>query len=339
MQMAQKQKFDPDKIIDYSKDYYKILEITPESLLDAHTTAERQQNARVLELAYRNVAKKAHPDFGGSAEAFKLIVQAHTVLSDPILKKIWESKGEFKPSMAGDGSIKVDWSNFGIYRKGTTADTVGYALFLKICQEKDKFGIIPAFHPIDEFDNYEWDWVISNVSSEDGRQYKLSLSLVHDENDVLRLTSGADIADSLPFKIYMCIPRASLYFLRSEEERFIYEDGSEDVLSGKLQGATYSDYNLIETTSFDKAIEYIESGQLLSDLGKLRDGSLIKEQSARDVEAGQNAWLQKDKMNAIDGEVLRALMRLKSHEMIKDLKYNEDADQLLEKLPSKKKKG
>ncbi|MFK4985429.1 hypothetical protein ACI4B7_26750, partial [Klebsiella pneumoniae] len=91
--------------------------------------------------------------------------------------------------------------------------TVGYGLFLDICQNKEKFNLVPAFRPSDETHNYEWDWVIPDKITHDalGNQNpppKIALSIVYDEEDVLRLTSGEDaITDSLPFKIYICIPR------------------------------------------------------------------------------------------------------------------------------------
>jgi curved DNA-binding protein CbpA len=331
--MEMRKDFDPDKIIDYNKDYYAILGIEPGSLIECKTTKEKQEVAVILEQAFRRCARVAHPDFdGGSAEAFKLVVQAHTILSDPLLRKIYESKGEYKPSMIGDGSIQVDWSNFGTYRKGTIEDTVGYALFFDICNRKEELGLIPAFHPIDEFDNYEWDWVIDGCNTEDGRQYKLALSLVYDENDVLRLTNRDTIDDSLPFKIYLCVPRSSLYFLRGEEEKVTYEDGSSDTLIGELQAATYSDFEIFETTVLSQVQEYINNS-LAGYLEKFRSGDIVETQQKKDLEANQNTWISPKQMKELDIDVLKAIMRMKTFRGIKD----ENADNFLDDIVNQKK--
>jgi hypothetical protein len=63
--------------------------------------------------------------------------------------------------------------------------------------------------------------------------------------------------ESLPFKIYVCIPWASLSISKNE---------------GSIQAA-YNDYNLLETTSLNTAKEYIVSG-LEKDLELFRSGEL-----------------------------------------------------------------
>ena len=329
--MHDKTTFDPSKIIDYTKDYYTILGIDSETFPKGTSTREKQDAASILETAFRRCARVAHPDFeGGSPEAFKAVVQAHTVLSDPLLRKIYESNGEYQPSMVGDGSIEVDWTNFGTYRKGTTADTVGYSLFFKICERKKELGLIPAFHPIDNFDNYEWDWVVSDSPGE--KQYKLALSLVYDENDVLRLTHGESVDSALPFKIYLCIPRSSLYFLRGEEQKVTYEDGTCDVLIGELEAATYSDFELLETTNLEEAEKYINDS--LSDyLDKFRTGSIIVDQEKKDLEANQNTWIDAKKMKEMDIDLLKAIMRMKTFKGNKD----DTADDFLNDIVNYKK--
>lgn len=332
--MQIKKDFDPDKIIDYNKDYYAILGIEQKSFPEGTTTKDKQEIANILAQAFRRCARVTHPDFdGGSPEAFKLVVQAHTVLSDELLRKIYESKGEYKPNQIGDGSIQVDWTNFGTYRQGTIADSLGYSLFFRICENKEDLGLIPAFHPIDDFDNYEWDFVIDDCTTEENRQYKLAISLVYDENDVLRLTSGEMIETSLPFKIYFCIPRASLYFLRGEEEKVIYEDGSYDSLIGELQAATYSDFELLETTTLEEAQNYIDT-KLSDYLKDFRSGKIICEQERKDIEANQNLWVSPNKMKELDVDVLKAIMRMKTFRGVQD----ENADSFLDDIINQRNK-
>jgi curved DNA-binding protein CbpA len=330
--------FDPDKIIgDYNLNFYEILDIKPEDILEGKTTAEKQRVAEVLNAAYRKAAFRTHPDQNpnNDAQAFRLVIRAHTVLSDPLLTKIWLSKGEYKPSLAGDGNCEIDWSNYGDYRKNTTADTVGNTLFLRIAAMREKLNCIPAFRPSDEnFDNYSWDFVLKDTEIlNNDRNFKLSLSMVSDENEVLRLTSGAQLVDSLPFKIYICVPRASLFFLRGEEEKFIYEDGSEDVFSGRLQASSYSDYNLLETCVLEDAQKYIDE-QLIYDLEKIRDGTLIEEQKQKDLEAGQSEWVSTNKMKDMDVDMLKAILRMKT-QVVEQAAPN--ADNFINNMKNRKK--
>jgi len=54
-----------------TKDYYKILGVP------------RDCNEADIKKAYRRESLKHHPDKGGDEEKFKLVVEAHAVLSDP----------------------------------------------------------------------------------------------------------------------------------------------------------------------------------------------------------------------------------------------------------------
>src|SRR2546422_1985983 len=64
------------------KDYYKVLGV-PKSADD-----------KAIKAAYRRLARKYHPDVNkGSAERFKEINEAHTVLSDPEKRKRYDALG------------------------------------------------------------------------------------------------------------------------------------------------------------------------------------------------------------------------------------------------------
>ena len=64
------------------KDYYKILGVG------------RTADDKAIKAAYRRLARKYHPDVNkGSAERFKAINEAHTVLSDPEKRKRYDTLG------------------------------------------------------------------------------------------------------------------------------------------------------------------------------------------------------------------------------------------------------
>ena len=235
--------FDPKKIIDFNKDYYFILGLTRDDLPTGKSRQDVIITSEILEKAFRTKARKCHPDFGGSKEAFLDIVRARRILEDPLLKKIY-NQGFFEEFVLSDenDNFKVDWSKIGTYRKGTPEDTIGFSLFLKLCENKSKIGLIPAFFPTTNEHNYEWDFVINGQE-----KTKLVISIVNDENEVLRLTSYEDVEKALPFKIYICIPKANLFFVR--EENSVLTPEGKTLVNGNITKASYNDLDLLETTN------------------------------------------------------------------------------------------
>lgn len=327
-----KQQFNPDKIIgDYNIDYYAILGLERGSLPTGTSRNDKVKLADILQKAYRNSARHAHPDFGGSEDAFRLVVRAQRILEDPLLRQIYKSGGKERPLMAEDSTgFEIDWDKIGTYRQGTKADTIGYDLFLRLSERKKELNIVPSFRPTLNTHSYEWDWTLPDQGE---KNIKLSLSIVQDDKEVLRLTHGEDTDASLPFKIYFCIPRPALYFLRDSQEEHVLSDqeGSPTVkLNGKLKAAAYSDYDLFETTSQQLAEEYItKGGKLESDLENFRNGSLIEKQKLLDQAAEQSQWVKKEDMEAFDAKILRAILRSKSMMVIPD----DHAADFLENLP------
>jgi len=326
--MSNNKRFDPDKIIDYNMDYFSILGIEKGCLPSGVNKKEREEISKILEIAFRKSAMKSHPDVsGGSEEKFKLVVRAQTILLDPILRRIYESGGKDRPQFVGDDNqFEVNWDTVGTYREGTQDDTVGYSLFLKLSERAKELGLVPSFYPNLPEHNYEWDWTMPE------EDVKLSLSLVRDEGEVLRLTSKEAVeAGSLPFKIYFCIPRAALRFLRGKKEEYTHEDGTVDTLRGLLKGAQYSDFNFLETTTLNEAYNYIEKGgKLENDLILFRDGSMIAEQRQKDKEAQQLKWAETNTIKNLDAEMIKAILTAKS---LKFTLAPEGADKFIDDIP------
>ena len=343
--MDQKKKpMRPEEIVDLNIDYYAVLGLTKGDLPEGVNREEKIKISDILSRARRACSKDAHPDLGGSIEAFRLLIQAEHILGDPILRLYYESGGAWRPSLSGAGSdFEVDWDSLGTYRKGSVADTVGFSFFSTICgpngERAKALNLIPAHMPRSESDNYEWDFIIydelEQLSSEDGRRVlpRLAVSLVYDVGEVARLTSGeaAQKEDTQPFKIYICIPRASLHYLRAEKERFELENGEIDEFNGKLLAAVYADYDLLETTSLNAAIEFLTpGGQLETILAQFRDGSLKAQQSEIDRIAATNTWIDTQEMIKQDRDILKAIMNAKKPTLIR----NPHAADFLKDLPA-----
>lgn len=287
--------FDPKKIIDFDKDYYEILGLQKLDFPIGKSRADVIKTSEILEKAFRVKARKCHPDFGGSNEAFLDIVRARRILEDPLLRKIYD-QGFFEEFTLVDenDSFQVDWAKIGTYRKGTPEDTIGFSLFLQLCDEKKNLGLVPAFFPTTNEHNYEWDFVI-----EGQEKTKLVISIVNDENEVLRLTSNEDVEKALPFKIYICVPKANLVFVR-EENSVLSPDGK-TLVNGNITKAGYNDLDLLETTNLDTANDYIKN-KLKTDLIKFHNGELkptIKANQAKMMDSEEMKKFDKDKLSEI----------------------------------------
>lgn len=320
------EEFNPKKIIDFSKDYYNILGLGKNDLPIGNSRQDKITSSEIIEKAFRKKARTCHPDFGGSDEAFLDLVRARRILEDQILKKIFD-QGFFDENTIEESlsQFEVDWTKIGTYRKGTPEDTIGFSLFDIVCKKINKESLIPAFYPTSNEHNYEWDFVINNETSSVKNIQKLAISIVNDENEVLRLTNSNEIEKSLPFKIYICIPKSSLSFIRKENAEFT-PDGR-TLANGFISKAIYNDLNLLETTNLDTAHKYIEEA-LSNDLLLIKKGDTEKFQSKV---GSQTKFLDSEEMKKFDKDKLSAILNLRSFALLN----NETAADFIDKIDKK----
>jgi hypothetical protein len=317
--------FDPKKIIDFSKNYYEILAIEKTDLPSGKSRDERVKTSQILENAFRKRARKCHPDFGGSNEDFLDIVRARRILEDPILKKIYD-QGFFDEFTVEnlESDFEVDWSKIGTYRKGTPEDTVGFSLFLKLCEQKEILNLVPAFYPTSNEHNYEWDFVINNGE----QKSKLVISIVNDENEVLRLSNSADVESALPFKIYICIPKASLCFVRDNNQ--VVSPNGNILTNANITKVLYNDQNLLETTNLQSAHDYLDN-VLREDLDLYSKGQLNK-LSKNLANVTETKWMDSEKLKDFDKSQLNQIFNVRKFETQND----EKAADFLENIDQRK---
>ncbi len=280
--------------IDFSKDYFEVLGISKNDLLEGKTTAEKISNKKVLESAYRKRIFDVHPDkFSGEEKEqkqseFKEIVFAHTILSTDVLKKIY-LKGELPE--AGQRVI-VNWENIGIFQKESLENEVGTNLFLKMMSEIKQNHTV-SFFPNDEAShNYIWEIEI------EGAEKLLALTIVKDSEEVLRLTSGEKLKQSLPFKIYIFFPSAAIVYERDPHQGFFDKEGNLIyILKGKMQNAKTVDIELFEGTSLQDAIDFIESDIFQSQIQEYIDGTLRPFKEEKEEEKKQTVSIKKPEDN------------------------------------------
>jgi len=254
-------------IIDFNEDYYAILNVKKEDLPRGRDVESKKFLRTILHTAYREKVFEVHPDRGGSPEKFKAVVRAHTILSDPILKDIYD-KGE-APLDGIQLGMNIDWTKMGKYRKGSLADQEGTTLFLMIMEKSGVEGIRPKFAPNDpEFDNYSWEFSVPGIEK------NVILSIIDDEDEVLRLTDGVNESDEImPFKIYIYIPNVKMVFVRKQDNIVTDPDGVQCVVRGRFSGAEFKDVNLLSTTDHDEARRFITDGGLSDACKRYSEGT------------------------------------------------------------------
>jgi curved DNA-binding protein CbpA len=256
------------KIIDFSKDYYSILDVEKNLLKN-----DRIHNAKILQQAYRKKIFEYHPDrFPESQrkfqeEKFKEIIRAHHILSDSSLKKVYDA-GEW-PTGVDLGGGNLVFSTVGKYEKGSFQSFVGVTLCKKICHQLKLKNSIRKEPKIEKEDDYLWEIDIEGLEPK-----YLSISIQDDESEILRLTSESSKVDkSLPFKIYIFIPSVSLFCDRAPDKYFYktpdgiishfepLEQFGEPyyIQKGEILGSLSVDADLYSGTSLDDAIEFIKN--------------------------------------------------------------------------------
>jgi len=81
---------------DSTKDYYRVLGVS--------SGATKEE----IDKAYRNEARKRHPDGGGSEEEMKSLNEARDVLSDPAAREAYDSERQPPPQTSYGSSMAFD---------------------------------------------------------------------------------------------------------------------------------------------------------------------------------------------------------------------------------------
>jgi len=296
-------------IIDYNQNYYEILGLIPEDLPSGKDPSSKRLLNEILRKAYHKKLFEVHPDRpNGDEEKCKLVVKAHMILSDPVLRNLYDKGGIQSENFLKDG-IKIDWSKFGKYRKGSLADMIGKALFEKILNESGIDNIEVKFVPFDEeAHNYQWEFIIEGLPKE------LILAIVEDENEVLKLTKGDDdtIKQALPFKIYICLPSVKIVMMRTDDLNVETAPGVIDVIPGKIKNAQFLDADILGTTNYENAVEFIKNGDLKKAIEECINGEIDKyiKQFKKKKDNQTSSILNKQEMYRRDQEQLKKLMEM-----------------------------
>jgi DnaJ-class molecular chaperone len=151
-------------IIDFNQNYYEILGISPDDLPIGKDPNSKRLSNSILQKAYREQLFKYHPDRPeGDEEKCKLVIKAHKILSDPVLRKVYDNGGENDENFIKQG-MNINWDRLGKYRKGSLADMIGTSIFDKIINESGIDNIQVKFKPENEelHNLLTWEFIIKD---------------------------------------------------------------------------------------------------------------------------------------------------------------------------------
>ncbi len=146
----------------------------------------------------------------------------------------------------------------------------------------------------------------------------------------MRLTSGDAVKESLPFKIYICIPKVGVRYVRDNNK--VVNPFGNVIANGSIKRVEYNDHHFLETTSLEEAKQYINSEKFKTDIDDFRTNGSNQDNSNKQ----DSVWMNKDDMKKYDSEQLKLILSMKSFVTEEDEKAADFLDNLGEKSSNNK---
>lgn len=198
---------------------------------------------KLIENKFRILARKYHPDYGGSKEDFiKLVNYKQKLISDD---------GELSNFL-----IQFDENKYQQYDPSTLAAGLGNQLFDLISSWSEELNIKPIYKPNNLGDEYEWVFIVKNDD------IKISLNVQNLSASMLELSNSLYAEDSLPVLVCLFIPSKKLAVNKMSYDNSIQ--------------LTFDDTVLIETSSLKTIKNYFENhNQLKEDIEKIKNNTFV----------------------------------------------------------------
>jgi len=243
--------------INFSEDYYAILGIDRNEILSGKDLKSRQHNADLVHRAYVNQARVWHPDLKWAGEEpeptkeekenrFRKIVEAHTILGNTLYREIYYRGTEEEDEEERNLIYETICNHVGVFKKDSLESGIGTTLIRRInsilCMIDNMYELEIISPDEENFHNYVWEIFIPKI------KMPLTLSIVHDSDEVMRLTNSENIEESLPFKIHLFFPSTKTELVYIEN----VEPGSQTI-----SGIRYIDDVLFESSNYNDTAKFI----------------------------------------------------------------------------------
>jgi hypothetical protein len=223
--------------------YLEFLEITESEIPTKEEKIDKQELFKIIEKQFRKMARKYHPDYGGSNEEFKFLLDCKSKLIE-------------EDSNDSNVFLSFDESKFEAFDKNSLASKLGNQLFDLMTMWKDDLNIKPLSKPISSEDEYEW---IFKVNGED---IQLSLNVQNLSKELAELSHSLYQDDSLSVLVCLFVPSKKMSVTKIAYDNSVM--------------LTFSDKILLESSKSTDIMNYFSSFQnIKEDIEKIKNGTFI----------------------------------------------------------------
>ena len=223
--------------------YLTFLEIDEQMIPQKKDKVDKQELYKLVENQFRMLARKLHPDYGGSEKDFKFLLECKS-------KLLTENSSE--SSLA----FKIDDNKFASFDKNSLASKLGNQLFELLSSWQDELNIKAVFKPTSNEHEYEWIFKILPTNE------TLSLNVQNLSDELAELSSSIHNDDSLSVLVCLFVPSNKL--------------ATTNVAYDNSMLLTFSDKILIESSNAKDISNYFSEKQnLINDLEKIRNGTFV----------------------------------------------------------------
>jgi hypothetical protein len=223
--------------------YLTFLEIDEQMIPQKKDKVDKQELYKLVENQFRMLARKLHPDYGGSEKDFKFLLECKS-------KLLTENSSE--SSLA----FKIDDNKFASFDKNSLASRLGNQLFELLSGWQDELNIKAVFKPTSNEHEYEWIFKISPSNE------TLSLNVQNLSDELAELSSSIHNDDSLSVLVCLFVPSNKL--------------ATTNVAYDNSMLLTFSDKILIESSNAKDISNYFSDKQnLINDLEKIKNGTFV----------------------------------------------------------------
>lgn len=223
--------------------YLTFLEIDEQMIPQKKDKVDKQELYKLVENQFRMLARKLHPDYGGSEKDFKFLLECKS-------KLLTENSSE--SSLA----FKIDDNKFASFDKNSLASKLGNQLFELLSSWQDELNIKAVFKPTSNEHEYEWIFKISPSNE------TLSLNVQNLSDELAELSSSIHNDDSLSVLVCLFVPSNKL--------------ATTNVAYDNSMLLTFNDKILIESSNAKDISNYFSDKQnLINDLEKIENGTFV----------------------------------------------------------------
>jgi hypothetical protein len=243
--------------------YLNFLEIEKESIPQKNDRVDKQELYKLVESQFRKLARKMHPDYGGTEKDFKFLLEC-------------KSKLLSEKTNSSSVAFSFDESKFLSYDKNTLASKLGNQLFDLLVSWQSELGLKAVHRPNSENDEYEW---IFNII---GSNENLSLNVQNLNDDLAELSHELYKDDGLSVLVCLFVPSKVLAITE-----VAYDNSS--MLS-------FNDKILIESSSATNISKYFSDKQnIIDDLEKIKNNTFVSKNNNELKVKKSNEAIAKDK--------------------------------------------